>query len=79
MPYSEAPLATQVAVDNALKGPKILEALTAYGYDETKITAGKTLYEEVSALVTLQKKEYGEQYEATEAVNSSWETADRAP
>jgi len=71
-------LAAQVAVDNAMKDHKILEALTAYGYDATKITVGKTLYEEVSALVALQKKEYGEQYEATETVNNAWETADKA-
>ncbi len=71
-------LAAQVAIDNAMKDHKILKALTAYGYDAAKISVGKTLYEEVSALVTLQKKEYGEQYEATEVVNNAWETADKA-
>jgi len=75
---AERLLAAQLAIDNALKIPKILDELTAYGYNAERISAGRKLYEEASELVTLQKKEYGEQYEATDEVNSAWETADEA-
>jgi len=75
---AERLLAAQLAIDNALKIPKILDELTAYGYNAERISAGRRLYEEASELVTIQKKEYGEQYEATDDVNSAWETADEA-
>ncbi len=51
--------------------------LSIFGYDEVKIQAGKTLYDETQALVNQQKVEYGEQYEATEAVKSAWTEADK--
>ena len=75
---AERLLAAQLAIDNALKIPKILDELTAYGYNAERIAAGKKLYEEASELVNFQKKEYGEQYEATDDVNTAWETADKA-
>jgi len=75
---AERLLAAQLAIDNALKIPQILDELTAYGYDAERISAGRRLYEEASELVNLQKKEYGEQYEATDDVNTAWETADKA-
>ncbi len=70
-------LAAQVATGNALNEADILAELSIFGYDEAKIQAGQTLYDETQALVNQQKVEYGEQYEATEAVKSAWTEADK--
>jgi len=74
----ERMLAAQVAIDNGLGDADILAALSAFGYDEAKLNAGKTLYEEAVVLVNRQKAEYGDQYEATQAVTAAWEAADAA-
>ena len=71
-------LSAQLATNNALKDSHILAALTEYGYTAEKITVGKNLADEVSGLITKQKKEYGEQYEATAALNNAWSEADKA-
>lgn len=71
-------LAAQVATGNALADPDILNALTAFGYDTARITAGKNLTDEVADLIARQKKEYGEQYQASAQVQEAWDRADRA-
>jgi len=71
-------LAAQVAIDNALANPDILAALEIFNHGVTKLTVGRTLYEEVLPLVNQQKLEYGEQYEATETVKALWAEADAA-
>jgi hypothetical protein len=71
-------LAAQVAIDAALTDPELQAALTPFGYDTAALTAARTLYEEAQALVTDQRREYGEQFAATEAVQQAWETADTA-
>ena len=69
-------LRAQVAIDNALNDPEILAALTFYGYDEAQLQQGKTLYENTVALHQQQKREYGEQFEATEQLNNLLDEAD---
>ena len=71
-------LEAQVAIDNSLNVPAILNAVSAFGYDLARLQAARTLYEEVMALVAAQKREYGEQYEATAVVQASWDSADLA-
>ncbi|MCB9422164.1 MAG: hypothetical protein H6667_20345 [Ardenticatenaceae bacterium] len=71
-------MAAQVAIDNSLNNPAILNAVTAFGYDAARLQAGRDLYDEVMALTATQEVEYGEQYEATAVVNTAWETADLA-
>jgi hypothetical protein len=71
-------LAAQVAIENTLATPDILAALQVFGYDLPKLTAGRTLYQEALVLVNQQKAEYGDQYEATEAVKAAWAEADAA-
>lgn len=71
-------MAAQVAIDNSLNNPAILNAVTAFGYDAVRLQAGRDLYDEVMALAAAQEVEYGEQYEATAVVNAAWETADLA-
>lgn len=69
-------LAAQVAIDAALSDPELQAALAPFGYDVAALTAARTLYEEAQALVTAQRREYGEQFAATEAVQQAWEAAD---
>jgi hypothetical protein len=68
----------QVAIDNSLNNPTILNAVTAFGYDAARLQAGRALYDEVMGLAAAQEREYGEQYGATAVVNAAWETADLA-
>ena len=68
----------QVAIDNSLNNPTILNAVAAFGYDATRLQAARALYDEVMGLVAAQEREYGEQYEATAVVNAAWGTADLA-
>jgi hypothetical protein len=75
---AERLLAAQVAIENALGDADIRAALSAFGYDEARLRAGKALYEEAVALANRQKAEYGDQYGGTDAVKSAWAEADRA-
>lgn len=55
--------------------PEIKPELENYGYDEARLQALRTLYEEVAALQAAQKKEYSEQFAATAELNSLWDEA----
>jgi hypothetical protein len=72
----ERMLSAHKAIHNSLEDPVVLETLSPYGYNETKINEGKTLYEELDTLIRKQKKEYGDQYEATNALYKVWGEAD---
>ncbi len=63
------------AIKNSLSTPEILDAVTIFGYTQVRLEAALALYEEARELTNIQKKEYGEQYEATEAVQKAWDTA----
>lgn len=71
-------LAAQLAVENALNDVEILAELSLFGYDEAKLTVGRTLCQEAQTLVNQQKVEYGEQYEATEELKAAREEANKA-
>lgn len=70
------------AIDTGLNVPTTIpEAgtlLAPFGYDATKIAAGQQLLAETRDLVNQQKVEYGEQFEATEAVQLAWDAAKAA-
>jgi hypothetical protein len=71
-------LEAQVAINNSLGNPVILDAVTLFGYDEARLQAARTLYDEAMALVAAQKLEYGEQFEATATLQAAWDEADLA-
>ena len=71
-------LDAELAINNTLNSPSILAAVTPFGYDQAKLLAAKTLHQETLELVELQKKEYGEQYDATAAVEEAREAAEEA-
>ena len=53
------------SITNAINNPIITTALTAFGYDTTKLNEGKTLLDNLKVLQAGQKQEYIEQRAAT--------------
>ena len=68
----------QVAIDNALNNPKILEYLNGFGYTSAKIQQGKKLYSVAAAAQLAQQSEAGGQILSTTVVNDAWETAKKS-
>ena len=55
----------QNAISNALNQPVLKPYFEEYGYTEEKLSLGESLYKEADKNHQIQKKEYGDQYEAT--------------
>ncbi|MGB3788039.1 MAG: hypothetical protein WA949_08515 [Phormidesmis sp.] len=68
----------QLAIDNALNNPTILEYLADFGYTKAKIQQGKQLYSAAAATQLTQQSEAGGQISATTDVNEAWETAKKS-
>jgi len=64
-------LAANTAINNA-DHAEIAPLLLKRGYAPADIAAGKTLVDNVQTLDEKQKKEYSEQYQATETYNKDW-------
>ncbi|SNS84027.1 hypothetical protein SAMN05421640_1466 [Ekhidna lutea] len=64
-------LSAQVAIDNALSNETIKAAVALFGYSETKLLAGKSLLDEAQNKQANQKKEYGEQFAATDELDQA--------
>ncbi len=75
---AEQLLAAQVAIDGSMADAEILTAVTPFGYPLTRFQAAYELYKETAVLVNVQKREYGEQYGATQAMDAAWEAANAA-
>ena len=71
-------LASQVMIENALADAEIKEKVAAFGYSENKLVQAKTLYQEVTELYNKQKKEYGEQIEATKEQKYAYDETNKA-
>ena len=69
-------LAAQIAIDNAMSDVEIKSLIAAFGYDEARMNDGKGLLDAASQLQQVQQKEYGDQFQATDALNSLWAQAD---
>ena len=65
----------QVAIDNALNNPQILEHLKDFGYNNSRIQQGKKLYNIAAAAQLAQTMESGDQISATDSVKATWATA----
>jgi hypothetical protein len=68
-------LNAQVAIDNALGNDTIKTALALFGYNKAKLNEGKALYEDANGKQNKQKQEYGDQYEASDALDSAMSAA----
>jgi hypothetical protein len=75
MTMEERLLEADVAISNALGDEVIMERLSFLGYDETRLNTGYELFKRVRELYNEQKKEYGEQFKASEAMYKAWEIA----
>ena len=62
-------LFAQNAITNALNNEPIRASFAVYGYDENRLNTGLGLYENAATLQNRHKKEYGEQFAATDALN----------
>ncbi len=68
-------LDAELAINNTLASPTILAAVGTYGYTAIRMQTAKTLFQEALELTEKQKKEYGDQYEATAGVQRAWDEA----
>jgi len=60
---------------NAASDPQLVEALSVYGFDEAAFAEGRTLLDEAQQAQQTMLAEYGEQYDATDAVREAFEAA----
>ena len=70
-------MSAKTMIENALSDNTVQTALAGYGYDETKLQAGKALYDEAFELDLAQKRESGEKVAATAEFNNLWAEADQ--
>lgn len=66
----------RLAIENALSDEAIKAALAPFGYENTRLQEGKTLYDTTMTLQRIQEKEYGEQYDATAEFKRLFDDAD---
>ena len=66
----------QVAIDNTLEDPILVEGMSKYGYPPDSVMEGKSMYLEAKELVDSQRKEYGEQTEAMHFLHDLFDEAD---
>jgi hypothetical protein len=59
------------AITNAMGNKEISLALAGYGYDKKRLQDGLSLCEKVEQLNAVKHEEYGEQYEATDALKAA--------
>ena len=71
-------LFAQNAIQNAQNIETVSSVLADYGYDQAALQAGMDLYATANDLHQKQKKEYGEQFAATDALNLARATANKA-
>lgn len=67
----------RLGIENAQAVPEIAAALAVYGYGADRFITGSALLSTAESLEAVQKKEYGEQYKATEALRAAWDAADK--
>jgi len=68
----------RILIGNSQTLTPITEVLGEYGYTPDRLAEGQNLLQTAEALSLAQRKEYGEQYEATQATQRAWEVADTA-
>jgi hypothetical protein len=66
-----------IAITNALTNPQIRGYLSDFGYTPERLQQGKLLYEAALAAHQQQRADYGDQRNATNTMNQSWETAQK--
>ena len=67
--------AIRILITNCISHDVIRQVLNEFGYTTEKLQQGLDMYNEVDGLVTEQREEYNEQYEASNIFYSEWELA----
>ena len=67
----------RVAIENGKNVPEIAGKLTLFGYAPEQMEVGQQLLADAEAKQNAQKKEYGEQYDATEKQNTLYGEANK--
>jgi len=67
----------EVVITNSLDDAEIAAALAVYNFTTERIQGGKTILDSAREAVNKQRIEYGEQYDATETVNSARNAVDK--
>ncbi len=67
----------RLVIDGSLNHSEIQSYLSQYGYTLERLQEGKTLYEAAFAANEKQKKEFGEQIEATAEFKKTWEQSQK--
>jgi hypothetical protein len=65
----------RIAIENSLSNATIQIYLSEYGYSKEKLQAGQQLYQTALDLQQKQRREYGEQIEATAERDKLWDIA----
>ena len=65
-------LKAKIAIENGMSNAEIAGIMKEFGYTSEKMAEGNTLLIKANELNIKQKKEYGEQYAATDAVNNRY-------
>lgn len=74
-PINERIAVAQVALDNAQSDVILKDALAVFGYDAERIDAGRALLDAAQSAQETMAAEYGDQYEATDALQAAFDTA----
>ena len=69
---------SHILIENARDVPELSGVLQGFGYTAERWAEGSHLLTATETLVQKQLKEYGESYEATEALNKAWDAANAA-
>jgi len=69
---SEKLVGAKLALTNALEQTDIKEALAEMGFTEARLNEGLALYQATDTLYQQQKREYTDQYLASEALQNAW-------
>jgi len=72
---SERLVSAKMALTNALAQEDIKEALSELGFTEARLNEGLALYQAADTLYQKQKREYTDQYLASEALQQAWDEA----
>jgi hypothetical protein len=65
----------RIAIENSLNNPTIQTYLSEYGYSKEKLQSGQQLYQTALDLQQKQRREFGEQIEATAERDQLWDIA----
>jgi hypothetical protein len=65
----------RIVINNVLDNKKVIDIITAYGYNLSEIENGRKLYDNAHQLYLLHEENYGKQIEDEDELSEIWEVA----